>query len=207
MILMTKKNNATHAVLFPDDAVLQAVIKATELPQWTSTHNVFHDVMSCIIEQQIHYRSSKHVFAHVMQEAGLQELHVDDFQILERVLYKLRLSEAKYEAMAHTVDFFSQNDLDWEQLSDAEVRTRLSSIQGVGIWTADMILLYTLRRPDVFPLVDYHLTQIMVKCYGLDKKGVHKKMREVAQRWGNNRSMAVLYLLAYKNNLLKKPRR
>ena len=194
-------------MLFPKDKVLQQVIAVTELPQWQSTNNVFHDVMSCIIEQQIHYRSSKYVFQHVMREAGLEELTVANFPVLEQALYKLRLSEAKYEAMAHAVAFFSDNNIDWERLADDEVRERLGAIEGVGQWTVDMILLYTLWRPDVFPNGDYHLTRIMSSLYHLDaNKPSLKKMRALAENWEGNRSLAVLYLLAYKNNLLKKPK-
>lgn len=194
-----------HQKLFPQDAVLQTIIKETELPVWVSTQNVFHDVMSCIIEQQIHYRSSKNVFRHLMQEAGLDELHPETFPQLEPALPKLRLSEAKYEAMAGTVDFFSRNKVPWNDLDDDQVRKQLSAIQGVGTWTAEMILLYTLHRPDVFPNGDYHLTQIMTKVYGLDPhKQLSKNMLQISERWGNNRSLAVLYLLAYKDSLLKR---
>ena len=201
--LFAKQND--HLKLFSADASLQAVIKQTDLPQWTSTGNVFHDVMSCIIEQQIHYRSSKNVFQHVMMEAGVDELHPDNFHLLEQALSRLRLSEAKYEAMAEATEFFEQSDVKWETASDEEVRQQLSTVKGIGVWTTDMILLYTLRHPDVFPKDDYHLGQIMTKVYGLDpQKQLKKEMLRISERWRGNRSLAVLYLLAYKNSLLKK---
>jgi DNA-3-methyladenine glycosylase II len=193
-----------HAALFPDDTTLQRIIESTQLPVWRSTENVFHDVMSCIIEQQIHYRSSKNVFQYVMQEAGLEIVTVHNFDQLQPALQSLRLSEAKHEAMAYAIDFFSRNDLAWETMTDDEVRKRLSAVQGIGLWTADMILLYTLRRPDIFPKGDYHLTQIMTKVYSVDpKKQQQKRMLQIAERWGQNKSLAVLYLLAYKNILTR----
>jgi len=64
----------------------------------------------------------------------------------------------------------------------------------------DMILLYTLQRPDVFPYDDFHLKQIMTSLYGLDSKlKLKAKMIEISEKWGNQKSLAVLYLLDWKN--------
>jgi DNA-3-methyladenine glycosylase II len=62
-----------------------------------------------------------------------------------------------------------------------------------------MILLYTLERPNVFPYDDFHLKQIMISLYNLNPKvRLKAQMLEVADNWGNQKSLAVLYLLAYK---------
>lgn len=197
-----------HKDLFKNDEVLSRVVDDVVLPGWKSTENVFHDIMSCIIEQQIHYRSSKYIFQHLMQEAGLEELDVYNFHLLQDALSKTRLSEAKYEAITHTLHFFRQNTIPWTQLSDDEVRLELKKLRGIGRWTVDMVLLYTLRRPDVFPYDDYHLTQVMSKLYGLNPKDrLAKKMMAIADQWQGCRSLGVLYLLAWKNQNLKTRRR
>lgn len=65
-----------------------------------------------------------------------------------------------------------------------------------------MVLLYTLQRTNVFPYDDFHLKQIMVAEYGLDAKTKLKtQMLEVAENWGAHKSLAVLYLLAWKSYL------
>lgn len=97
------------------------------------------------------------------------------------------------------LDFFIKNKLDWNTLSDDAIRQHLSSIKGIGNWTIDMILLYTLGRPDVFPYDDFHLKQIMTRVYGLDSSSKLKaQMLEIASLWGNHRSLAVKYLLSWK---------
>jgi DNA-3-methyladenine glycosylase II len=97
------------------------------------------------------------------------------------------------------IDYWSSNSLDFNTLSDVEVIAQLSMIKGIGKWTIDMILLYTLERLDVFPYDDFHLKQVMVSLYHLDQNVKLKaQMHEVAQQWGNQKSLAVLYLLAYK---------
>jgi DNA-3-methyladenine glycosylase II len=196
---------ALHKKYFVKDQVLLKLVDTISPPTWKSTENVFHDIMSCIIEQQIHYRSSKNTFQHVMQEAGLDELSLENFHLVEPVLSTLRLSESKFKAMADTIHFFSQNNICWYDLSDEEIRISLKSIRGIGRWTTDMILLYTLHRPDIFPYDDYHLHQIMPKLYGLDPKNkLTEKMKAIAEHWKGNRSLGVLYLLAWKNQSVKK---
>jgi DNA-3-methyladenine glycosylase II len=191
--------------LLPPDPVLQAIAREVEPFPFVSTSNVFHDLMSCIIEQQIHYRSSKKVFFHVMREAGLEELTTENVERLERALPKVRLSAAKYETIAQTIEFFRQHHIDWQALDDEGVRQALSGIPGIGRWTVDMILLFTLMRPDVIPHDDYHLGRVMGALYGLpddSKRG--RKMLEIAGGWKGKRSLCVLYLLEWKERRKRK---
>jgi DNA-3-methyladenine glycosylase II len=75
----------------------------------------------------------------------------------------------------------------------------LSGIKGIGKWTIDMILLYTLERPNIFPSDDFHLKQIMTSLYHLHPKAkLRAQMLKVAEQWGNQKSLATLYLLAWK---------
>ncbi len=57
--------------------------------------------------------------------------------------------------------FFTDQTIDFSTLSDQEVRQTLTQIKGVSDWTADMILIYTLKRLDVFPSKDYHLRKLL----------------------------------------------
>lgn len=116
-----------------------------------------------------------------------------------------KLSTAKYETVLRTIEYFKDDTIDWQVLSDSEVIEKLSSIKGIGKWTIDMILLYTLQRPTIFPYDDFHLKQIMINVYGLNPKTKLKaQMLDIASNWGNHKSLAVLYLLATKKAQLKK---
>jgi DNA-3-methyladenine glycosylase II len=96
-------------------------------------------------------------------------------------------------------EYWCGNTLDFTKLSNEAVINELSSIKGIGKWTMDMILLYTLGRSDVFPFDDFHLRQIMVSLYGLDEKTkLKQQMLEISEKWGNQKSLAVLYLLEWK---------
>jgi len=156
--------------------------------------------MSCIVEQQIHYCSTKKVFAKALAHADIEQLSLENIDLFEKhALPPLQLSMNKYETMRTFIDYWNINTLDFNQLSDAEVISELSGIKGIGKWTIDMVLLYTLNRPDIFPYDDFHLKEIMVTLYDLDAKSKLKtQMLEVSQQWGNQKSKAVLYLLEWK---------
>jgi DNA-3-methyladenine glycosylase II len=191
---------AVLAQLSSNDEILKKIIGTIPVPEIDSTGDVFHDLISCILEQQIHYRSSKKIFAKMLERAGLSRLTLDNFEILEeKALPFAKLSDSKYQTLAQTLDFFAKNKPDWQQLSDAEVRAKLAGIKGIGPWTMDMILLYTLQRPNIFPFDDFHLKAVMVKMYGLNPDvQLKKQMLEVAEMWQPHQSLAVKYLLAWK---------
>jgi DNA-3-methyladenine glycosylase II len=196
--------NAQH-MLSQADTMLEKIIHSLPPPDTESTDDVFFDVMSCVIEQQIHYRSTKKIFQKMLEAAALETLTPQNFaQFEEKALSKAALAVAKYETAERVVEFWQQNTIttiNWQQLADSDVREKLSSIKGLGTWTVDMILLYTLQRPNVFPADDFHLKQIMVSLYGLNPKSRLKaQMTEIANAWGDHKSLAVRYLLAWKEH-------
>ncbi|MEO0333604.1 MAG: DNA-3-methyladenine glycosylase 2 family protein, partial [Bacteroidota bacterium] len=65
-------------------------------------------------------------------------------------------------------------------------------------WTVDMILLYTLERPNVFPAQDYHLRLVMEQLYNIGPKRITAEMKKVAKNWAPYQSFGVKYLLAWK---------
>ncbi|HOY20450.1 MAG TPA: hypothetical protein PLC89_24270 [Haliscomenobacter sp.] len=138
--------------LIKADEKLAHIISLIPEPLVESTGDVFFDLMSCIMEQQIHYRITKKIFAKMLQRAEIDRLTLQNFPEFEaKALAEAKLSLSKYETIVAVLDFFTQNQLQWDTLSDERIRQHLSSIKGIGKWTIDMILLYTLNRPDVFP--------------------------------------------------------
>jgi DNA-3-methyladenine glycosylase II len=192
--------NTKVSPIFESDDILKNIIKTISLPQIESTGDVFHDMLSCIIEQQIHYRSTKNIFKKALERAGIERVRLDNFHLLEEhSLPQIKLAMGKYETLLAFVEYWNKNELDFEKLTDEEVIVQLSAIKGIGKWTIDMILLYTLQRPNVFPYDDFHVKNIMVKLYNLDEKSRLKaQMLDVASHWGEHKSLAVKYLLEYK---------
>jgi DNA-3-methyladenine glycosylase II len=189
-----------------NDSILANLILDVPKPIIKSTKDIFHDLMSCLIEQQIHYRSTKKIFSKCLEQAGISILSIDNFHLLEKhSLPQLKLALNKYETMSNFISYWSENKLDFFNLTNEEISNELSRIKGIGKWTIDMILLYTLERPNVFPYDDFHLKQIMTSVYNLNAKlKLKAQMLEIAENWGTHKSLAVLYLLEWKKLQKKK---
>ena len=122
--------------------------------------------------------------------------------ILNQPLEKLRgigtswakarsLHDLSQKVLAKTVQL---DQLD--SLSDEEVITHLTQVKGIGRWTAEMKLMFTLQRPDILPLDDVGIQNAFVKHYGLNRKhkNLKKFMVNVAEPWKPYRTIACWYL-------------
>ena len=82
-----------------------------------------------------------------------------------------------------------------ETLEDDRVIESLTAIKGIGVWTAQMFLMFTLRRMDVFPVDDLGIRTAMAKLYDFDRDATPKKLYlELSQPWAPYRSVASWYL-------------
>lgn len=77
-----------------------------------------------------------------------------------------------------------------EGMDDHLVIEQLVKIKGVGVWTAEMFLMFTLARPDVFSVGDYGLRKAMSNLYGMDIKAKPAEFLEIAKSWQPNRTLA-----------------
>lgn len=201
-MILTEKMNIAESTQFlqQNDAVLAPLIAQIELEEIASTGDVFHDLISCIIEQQIHFRSTKNIFKNLLSKAEIDRLTLENFEIFEsRALSGIKISMKKMETVQAIVEFFEKTQIDWNELSSADVRAHLGQIQGVGPWSVDMILLYTLGRNGIFPAKDFHLKKMLDLLYPISDFGTEKKRNSVLQDlWMEHCSVAVLYLLEAK---------
>ena len=80
------------------------------------------------------------------------------------------------------------------KLSDAEILSRLSGIRGVGSWTIEMMLIFTLGRPDVWPATDFGVRKGIALTYKLKELPTPKEVMVFGERWKPHRSAAAWYL-------------
>lgn len=111
------------------------------------------------------------------------------------VLRDAGLSAAKTEYVKNVAQAFIDNGYSqayFADMTDAEVVTELTSITGVGEWTAHMQLMFSLGRPDVFPVGDLGIRNGIETLFG--EELTRAEMAERAERWAPYRSYASLYL-------------
>ena len=79
-------------------------------------------------------------------------------------------------------------------MSDEEVIASLTDIKGVGVWTAHMFLLFSLRRPNVLPIGDLGVRMAIQRAYGKRKMPTPKQVEQIAKGWHPYCSFAAWYL-------------
>jgi DNA-3-methyladenine glycosylase II len=130
-------------------------------------------------------------------------------QILAIAPEKMRaigLSNAKASYVHNVARFAIEKGIDYKhlnKLSNDEVITYLTEIKGVGRWTTEMLLMFTLGREDVFAVDDLGIQNAMIKLYKLDngnKKELREKLLKLSQKWSPYRTYACLHLWHWKDN-------
>lgn len=116
------------------------------------------------------------------------------------------LSGAKTAYVHNVAAYFLEHnitDTTLEKMSDEEVVETLLPIKGVGRWTVEMLLMFTLGREDVFAPDDLGIQQAMMGLYGLNassKKELIAEMRRIAEEWKPYRTYACLHLWRWKDS-------
>jgi DNA-3-methyladenine glycosylase II len=80
------------------------------------------------------------------------------------------------------------------QMSDADIYAQLMEARGVGAWTVDMLMIFTLCRPDVMPATDYGVRKGFQVLYRKRALPSPKQLLKFSERWRPHRSVAALYL-------------
>ncbi len=129
-------------------------------------------------------------------------------QILEvpfETLRSIGLSNAKTNYVRNVCEFFiteKLTDSKLHKMNSEEVMEKLIQIKGVGRWTVEMLLMFTLGYEDVFALDDFGIQSAMSKLYKIDlsnKKHLKSEMTRISTRWSPYRTYACLYLWGYKD--------
>lgn len=116
----------------------------------------------------------------------------------EEQLRSAGLSRAKTATIkdiaAHTLRGVVPDRRRMAKLSDAEIIERLTVIRGVGPWTVEMLLMFTLGRPDVLPATDYGVRSGFALVYGMKELPAPKDLLAHGERWRPYRTVASWYL-------------
>jgi DNA-3-methyladenine glycosylase II len=120
-------------------------------------------------------------------------------------LRSIGLSNAKANYVINVCNYFIEEkitDAMLRKMSNEEVIKYLTQIKGVGQWTVEMILMFTLGREDVFAVDDLGIQQAICKLYKIDstdKKAMKEKMLVVSKKWSPYRTYACRYLWGWKD--------
>ena len=177
------------------DKKLGAAIDRIGMIQREITPDLFTTLISSIVSQQISKKAAETVWNRLSLLVGritpenIEKVGQDEFQSCGMSARKASYIQGiATAAISGAVNF----DI-LHTLSDEEIIKRLSSLNGVGVWTAEMLLIFSLCRPDVVSYGDLAIRRGMVNLYGL-KELPKEKFDRYAKRYSPYGSIASLYL-------------
>ncbi len=177
------------------DPVLKRIIDTYKTPILTSKGDLFFTLIRSIVGQQISVFAADAVWSRLEKLLG----EITPKRILnssDKELKKCGLSLRKVEYMKGISKTWEKNfsKLNWNEMSDNDVKTKLISLRGVGPWTAEMILIFSLLRPDIFPVDDIGAIRAIEKLYNKGEKMSKKDLINKAKDWIPWRTVATWYL-------------
>lgn len=188
-----------------DKLIWTAVKKQAELGP-RSEKNLHLGLCSSIISQQLSTKVAAVIYGRFLGLFNKKAPSVNDILLKDKEeLRSIGLSYSKAQYVFNVCNFFKEKKLTDKKLQameDEQLIELLTEIKGIGRWTAEMILMFSLGREDVFAADDLGIQQGMIKLYGLDpsnKKKLKTDMLKIAEQWRPYRTYACRYIWAWKD--------
>ena len=182
------------------DPVMANLIRNGQAILQEPHQDIYLSLLSAIISQQLSTKVARVIkdrfFSLFPNQYPAPELVRD---MPAETLRGVGLSFQKQGYLRNVADFAREGQLDYaliSQLGDEDLIAHLVQIKGVGRWTAEMMLMFTLVRPDVFPVDDLGIQNAMKKLYNLSLTGksLQAEMVVIANAWRPYRTLAARYL-------------
>tara|TARA_B100000676_G_scaffold211255_1_gene207531 strand:- start:383 stop:1054 length:672 start_codon:yes stop_codon:yes gene_type:complete len=183
------------AELCEKDRLLAEVIEKYPEPTLSSKGDLFSTLIRSIIGQQISVYAADAVWGRFNELVG----SISPSHILNHNSEELRncgLTNRKVEYIHAISQKWEQEyaNLDWDSMTDAEVKRKLVALRGVGPWTAEMILMFSLLRPDVFPIDDIGAIRAIENIYNGGNPMSKQALLDKAEEWIPWRTVATWFL-------------
>ena len=163
----------------------------------------YEALLSAIAHQQIHGSAAAAILGRFRDRCGAGA-YPDPAELARTPAAKLRacgLSRAKAAAMrdvaAKTLDGTVPDRRTMARLDDATIIERLTAVRGVGRWTAEMLLMFTLNRPDILPVDDFGIREGYRLLYAKRQQPKPHRLAAFGVRWAPYRTTASWYLWRY----------
>ena len=188
--------------LLKKDPTLQDLFYDPPIENLYSESNYFQSIVRSIVYQQLSGKAAKKIHERFINifKLGKYPNPKDVLNISREKLKSVGLSYMKVSYIKNVAIYFIENPKvisTLDQKSDQEIINLISSIKGVGVWTVQMFLMFTLNRPDIFPVTDLALQKGYSAYYNKKNLVDPKKMLNHSKKWIPHRTTMSLYLWRY----------
>ncbi len=172
--------------------------------------HLFETLVDAIISQQISVKAADAILGRLrvaaLGEAGGLITPQSLLALEEDMLRSVGVSPQKIRYLRDLTERVTGGLLDLarlETLDDEDVITELVKVKGIGRWTAEMMLIFSLGRADVLPVDDLGFVEGVREAYGLEQRPTPKEMRERGEAWRPYRTFATWYMWGVRRLALK----
>lgn len=196
-----------HVSHLSKDKKLKKVIESQPPFVLEKRKKVYLRLCASILSQQLNTTVAKVLYKRFLNLYNGKEPTAQQILLTPAETFRsIGFSNAKASYVHNVCRFFIENkitDAQLNKLSNEEVIHLLTQIKGVGKWTVEMILMFTLGREDVFAMDDLGLKQSVIRLYNIketDKKRLYQKIEKISLKWSPYRTYASRYLWNWKDN-------
>jgi DNA-3-methyladenine glycosylase II len=179
------------------DPVLRAIIERVGPCRMEYGVPEFCSLAEAIVYQQLNGKAAVTIFNRFAALAGEPLTPEGILKLSDTQLRSVGLSKQKSAYLKDLAAKTAAGLLDFTRLpdlTDEEVIQHLTQVKGIGVWTAHMFLMFSLRRPNVLPTGDYGVQVAIRKHYKKRKLPTPKDMEKIAKAWAPYRSVACWYM-------------
>jgi DNA-3-methyladenine glycosylase II len=179
------------------DPILAALIEEVGPCRMEFGAPTFHSLAEAILYQQLNGKAAVTIFKRFTDLAGDPLTPAGILKLTDAQMRGVGLSKQKTAYLRDLSEKTRAGLVEFErlpELSEEEVIQHLTQVKGVGVWTAHMFLMFTLRRPDILPTGDYGVQAAINKHYKKRKWPKPAVMEKIAKPWTPYRSIACWYL-------------
>lgn len=151
--------------------------------------DIYRNLLNSIVSQQLSVKVADVIWNRFIGLFGDGYPHAEEIVNMEdETLRGVGLSRQKLGYIKNVAQFSLENDMSFEhldQMSDEAIIKYLTTIKGIGKWTVQMVLMFAMDRPNVFPVDDLGVQTKMKHWYGIDleKKQLREKLNELSEQW------------------------
>jgi DNA-3-methyladenine glycosylase II len=185
------------AHLKKSDPILRAIIERIGPCRMEFRLPEFHSLAEAIVYQQLNGKAAATIFKRFAALAGEPLSPQGILKLSDTQMRSAGLSKQKSSYLKDMAERAARGDLDFTRLptmTDDQVIQHLTQVKGIGVWTAHMFLMFTLRRPNVLPTGDFGIRMAIKKHYRKRQLPKPQHMEKIARSWEPYRSVACWYL-------------
>ena len=180
-----------------NDKVMSSIIDDIGRCTLKSTNDYFRSLVKSIVYQQLAVKAARTIYNRFLDELSNELTPENVLKLKENQFRKAGISGKKMSYLIDLSNKFLDGTIDNKRmykLEDEELIEHLTQIRGIGRWSAEMFLIFSLTRLNVLPLDDLGFKKSVMINYNLKKMPSNDKIKKIAKNWGDYKSIAVWYL-------------